>query len=219
MCVDYFGHSRTEIAPLLPNKATKILDIGCGRGATSLWLKSLYPDARFVGVEGNESLRSELAKVFDEVHIADLNQGMPVIASADLVLLLDVLEHTVNPEEILRKIVASAANDAVFIVSLPNVAHLSVSAPLFLQGRFDYQEAGILDRTHLRFFVRGSAIGLLNAAGLQVLQGIESGLGGPKTRLLDRLTLGLLRDRLVKQYIMKGAANSNKHVQAEIPWA
>ncbi len=212
---DYFNHSRAEIEPLLPRKAGKILDVGCGQGATSLWLKQFYPNAQFVGLEMNKSFRNQLADIYDQVYIVDLNCEVPDITDADLVLFLDVLEHTVNPDTILRRYVERSASDAVFIVSLPNIAHLSVSAPLFLKGRFEYQEAGILDRTHLRFFVRETAIALLNAAGLEVLQGIEAGLSGPKSKILDLMTLGMLRNRLVKQYIMKATAG---HAQGEIPW-
>lgn len=103
------------------------------------------------------------------------------------------------------------------IVSLPNVAHLSVSLPLLLGGRFDYADAGILDRTHMRFFVRTSAVALLNAAGLSVDAGLKSGLQGKKSKLLDVLTFGLMRDRLAKQYILAGKKN-NREGQEKIAW-
>ena len=61
------------------------------------------------------------------------------------------------------------------IVSVPNVAHLSVSIPLLFRREFAYQDAGILDRTHLRFFVEDTAVKLLNDFKLVVERGLASG--------------------------------------------
>lgn len=80
----------------------------------------------------------------------------------------DVLEHTVDPVGVLRRLRHLATGDALFIVSLPNVAHLAVRL-LLLVGRFPRMERGILDRTHLHFFTRDTAEELLRAAGLTVL--------------------------------------------------
>jgi SAM-dependent methyltransferase len=197
----YYTFIRSEIAPLLPRAATRILDVGCGVGATSAWLKSIYPESRTVGLEGNAALLPELARNVDEPHIVDLNGPWPDVGVADIVLLLDVLEHLVLPEEALARAMAMMTEDGTIIISLPNVAHFSVSLPLILLGRFDYTDAGILDRTHLHFFYRESALNLVRRIGLEVEKGLMAGILGPNTRLIDRLTLGLIRDRLTKQYI------------------
>ncbi len=205
----YFHGVRTDIAPLLPASASHIVDVGCGAGYTLAWLKGLYPQAYMVGLEGNASLSQELAVNSDEFHIVDLNSNLPHIGSPDLLLLLDVLEHLLNPEKLLRRLAADLAPGGTAIVSLPNIAHFSVSIPLLVWGRFNYADAGILDRTHLRFFVRESAVALMNGAGLKVDKIIASGLGGRKSRALDRLTFGLLRHRLARQYILSGSANDS----------
>lgn len=212
----YYSFTRREIAPLLPQTASCILDVGCGAGATSAWLRTIYPEAKLVGVEGNAKLRPQLGAILDEVHIVDLNSWSPQIA-ADLVLFLDVLEHLVDPEALLRKTLAYLPQSATVIVSLPNIAHASVSIPLFFQGRFDYQKDGILDRTHLRFYYRDSAVALLNRAGLQVTEGLEA-VNGPKTLLLDQMTFGRLRNHLAKQFIMRANIMPPGQVQGQIKW-
>ncbi len=204
----YFHQVRTDIAPLLPVSARHIVDVGCGAGKTLAWLKRLYPQAYTVGLEGNASLSRELAVNTDKFHIVDLNGDLPNIGSPDLLLFLDVLEHLPDPEKLLKWFTADLAPGGTVIVSLPNIAHISVSIPLLLKGRFNYADAGILDRTHLRFFVRESAVALMSGAGLKVDRILESGLGGPKTRTLDLLTLGFFRQRLAKQYILAGSASS-----------
>jgi SAM-dependent methyltransferase len=214
---DYFHHVRREIAPLLPMHAKCIVDVGCGIGATSAWLKSRYPDARTIGLEGNAAIRGELATNVDELHIVDLNGPLPEVGHPDLILFLDVLEHLLAPDKVLAGLARRLAPGGTVIVSLPNVAHLSVSFPLFVRGRFDYADAGILDRTHLHFFVRASAIALLNNAGLRVEKGVKSGFQGPRTRLIDFVTFGLLHDHLAKQYIISGVKMTSIG-QGEIEW-
>jgi SAM-dependent methyltransferase len=201
----YFDLVRSDIAPLLPMVVHRVLDVGCGTGATAAWLKTLFPTAYTVGLEGNAALLPILGRNVDEPHIVDLNQPIPDVGAPDLVLLLDVLEHLLNPERLLVDLVDAMAEDATMIISLPNVAHLSVAARLFFLGRFDYKDAGILDRTHLRFFYKDSAFSLVQSAGLEIRDVLRIGAEGPgagrRWRALNWLTLGLLRDRLAKQYV------------------
>jgi SAM-dependent methyltransferase len=201
MSHSYYRHVRSEIAPLLPPTANRILDAGCGAGVTSAWLKTIYPNAYTIGLEGNAELQAELARNVDETHIVNLNDPLPNVGAPDLVLLLDVLEHLPHPEQLLARLVTEMSPEATVIVSLPNVAHLSVAARLFLFGRFDYRDEGILDRTHMRFFYKDSALALLRDAGLEVVKGLLSGLQGRKARLMDCVTLGLIRHRLTVQYL------------------
>jgi SAM-dependent methyltransferase len=86
-----------------------------------------------------------------------------------LVVCADVLEHTVDPAAVLRRLRAAAADDATFIVSLPNVAHIAARL-LVLAGRFPQMERGIFDRTHLHFYTRATAEALLREAGLAVVR-------------------------------------------------
>lgn len=212
----YHSFVRTEILPLLPSSVTQILDVGAGVGATSAWLRSLFENCRTVALEGNPAAAAELRGNVDEFHIVDLNGALPNVGKPDLVLLLDVLEHLVDPWDVLGRVTSIMAPHATVIVSVPNIAHLSVSVPLLLRAAFEYRDAGITDRTHLRFFVRDSAIALLNSAGLCIEVGLRTGFAGPRTRLLDGLTLGFLRDHLTKQYILCGRRSGA--AQGAIRW-
>jgi 2-polyprenyl-3-methyl-5-hydroxy-6-metoxy-1,4-benzoquinol methylase len=84
-----------------------------------------------------------------------------------VVVCADVLEHTANPIGVLHQLQRAATEDATFIISVPNVAHLAVRLML-LFGRFPKMERGPLDRTHLHFFTKDTARGLLEQAGLRV---------------------------------------------------
>jgi 2-polyprenyl-3-methyl-5-hydroxy-6-metoxy-1,4-benzoquinol methylase len=86
-----------------------------------------------------------------------------------VVVCADVLEHTVDPVRAIGKLREAATPDAVFVISLPNVAHIAARL-LLLMGRFPQMERGIFDRTHLHFYTRSTAIDMLRAAGLEVLR-------------------------------------------------
>ncbi len=99
----------------------------------------------------------------------DLLEGIsrPWKEPFDVVVAGDVLEHLPRPEDLLSALKPLLAPGGTLLVSLPNVANVTVRAAL-LAGRFPYADRGILDRTHLRFYTRASARGLLAAAGFQV---------------------------------------------------
>jgi SAM-dependent methyltransferase len=215
--IGYYDHIRTDILPLLPPDARCIVDVGCSAGGTLSWLRKRYPNAHTIGLEGNSDLKNELSRNADEAHIVDLTKEIPDLGKPDLMLFLDILEHLPDPETVLRRITDQLSPDGTIIVSVPNVAHLSVSLPLIVFGTFQYRDAGILDRTHLRFFVQQSAVELLSKAGFIVDRGLLGGFDGPRAQLADRLTFGLLRRRLTKQFILRGIREETR-TAAPIRW-
>lgn len=217
MDTSYHGRVRSEIREMLPPTASRIVDVGCGSGATLAWLRTRYPAAHTIGLEGAADQRNALSRNADEVHILDLNGPLPDLGAPDLMLFMDVLEHLVDPVGTLIRLTRGLAPNGVIIVSLPNVAHLSVSLPLLLRGRFAYEDAGILDRTHLRFFVLETAVELLNEAGFTVDDGLL-GIDGSKHMLADKLTMGRLRTRLAKQFVLRGVRSEAGKQAAPVQW-
>ena len=216
--MDYYHFVRREIEPLLPKSPNRILEVGAGAGGTLKWLKTIYPEAETTAVELNPDLLDELKQNVDVAVIGQIDETFTELKTYDLILLLDVLEHLPDSTTTLRKLSKLLEPGGQVIVSVPNIAHLSVSVPLLLKRRFNYQDSGILDRTHLRFFVEDTAIKLLNDANLIVTSGLISGLQGPKAKLLDLVSFGLLRHHLAKQYIMLGQPADSEIVQEKIRW-
>lgn len=118
----------------------------------------------------------------------------------DDVLCLDVLEHLADPEAALRLAVSGLDNGGIAVISLPNVANIRVRLAL-LAGRFQYQESGILDRTHRRLYTFASALELAHAAGLHVERMLSSsdrfGRLLNRSRVIGRLGRGLLAYNIV----------------------
>ena len=217
--MDYYHWVRQEIKPLLPKNPSRILEVGAGAGHTLKWIKELYPKTETTAVEINSALLHELRQNVDVPIIGPIDEALPQLKSYDLILFLDVLEHLSDPTATLRNLSKHLEANGQVIVSVPNIAHLSVSVPLLLQRRFDYQDAGILDRTHLKCFVEGTAIKLLNDANFIVTAGLVSGIQGPKSKLLDLVSFGGLRHHLAKQYIMLGQLTDGKLSQERVRWA
>lgn len=214
----YYQHARSQIWPLICSQPASILEVGAAAGLTLKWLKSRFPEAKTTGVEINGELLPELHRNVDIALIGPIEEVLPRLETYDLILCLDVLEHLTDPAGILRSLSRHLSALGQVIVSLPNVAHLSVSLPLLLRRQFDYKDAGILDRTHMRFFTERSVLGLLNESGLTATAGLVSGLQGPKAKMLDRLSFGALRHYLTKQYLVRGEL-SNGANQPCFKWA
>jgi 2-polyprenyl-3-methyl-5-hydroxy-6-metoxy-1,4-benzoquinol methylase len=85
----------------------------------------------------------------------------------DVVMFGDVLEHLVNPEAVLRKVHGLLAPGGYIVSSIPNVSHGSLRLAL-LDGKFNYTEIGLLDRTHLRFFTNESIAEMFHNTGFVV---------------------------------------------------
>jgi 2-polyprenyl-3-methyl-5-hydroxy-6-metoxy-1,4-benzoquinol methylase len=86
----------------------------------------------------------------------------------DALVLSHVLEHTVNPKAVLRRLKMHLRAGGRCYIALPNFAYYKNRFEVFL-GRFTYQEGGIMDRTHLRFYTFETAVALVQSAGLHVV--------------------------------------------------
>ena len=95
--------------------------------------------------------------------------------------MLDVLEHLVDPADVLRRVRSHLRPGGVGLVSLPNVAHWSVRKELAM-GRFEYTPSGLLDETHLRFFTLHTGSALIEDAGWQITWSGVSLTGRPSSR-------------------------------------
>ncbi|HXC56169.1 MAG TPA: class I SAM-dependent methyltransferase [Rhizomicrobium sp.] len=201
----YFSYPRGEILSLLPHRFSKVIDIGGGSGATLDLIKSRFPQTSTICADNQKFALERAARSGHWTVSCNLEQGVPPeIAECDVVLCLDVLEHLLDPWSVLAAIRELMPSGATVIVSLPNVRFLSVSADLLFRGRWELQDTGVLDRTHLRFFTRRSALALLDGAGF-TLSRLERKLGlGRRGKLLNFLTAGLFKDLLCVQILLGG---------------
>ncbi|MDQ6802388.1 MAG: class I SAM-dependent methyltransferase [Acidobacteriota bacterium] len=168
-------------------KGKDVLDVGCGFATTSQFIQQR--GNRVVGIESNADAVAVARTRIAEVVEADL-QALPNVGKFDAIIFADVLEHLAWPVGVLKKYAALLKPDGTIIVSLPNVGLWSVRLGLVF-GRFRYQDSGVLDRTHLRFFTRRSAIEMLQTAGFKLIRRTYNpGLARPFVPLAKRLLGG-----------------------------
>jgi SAM-dependent methyltransferase len=171
-----------------------ILDVGAAQGFLGQLLRDtpLTIDA----VEPNPYWAEHAQPFYRRVFASSIEDADLPAQTYRVIVCADVLEHTVDPQAVVQQLRRVATDDALFIISLPNVAHLAVRL-LLLFGRFPQMERGILDRTHLHFYTLDTATDMLRSAGLEVVRarptGVpldelwSSGEGNPLFNLLMRL--------------------------------
>jgi glycosyltransferase involved in cell wall biosynthesis len=154
---------------------SRVLDLGCAGG----YMAAILRDRKQCSVTGVDALPAG-EDGMDAFYLHDLNQGPPKIdlAPFDFVLMLDVVEHLVQPELFLEQIrVAMAVNpDAELILSTGNIGFF-ITRIMLLLGQFNYGKRGILDLTHTRLFTFGSLRRAVEQAGFSVTE--TRGIPGP----------------------------------------
>ena len=169
----YYNTARREILPVLPAKVARLLDLGCGTGATVALVKEARKVEWAGGVEIDAAAAEAARRVCDRVWVLDagrerFEQDIPE-GSLDIVLALDILEHLADPWGMVKRLSPLVARGGRLIVSVPNIRNWKFLWRLAAHGDFHYADAGILDRTHLRFFVKATAIELATCGGLALV--------------------------------------------------
>ncbi len=204
---DYFGNDRTEMQAFLPSSARVILDVGCGAGVFGAALKvaraTAGVDLEVWGLERDPAAAELAAGRLDKVLCGDVEAVTAQLPTAhfDCLVLNDILEHLAQPADVLRALRAHLKPGGHVVASIPNVRYFNNVVNLAVHGRWDYTDEGILDRTHLRFFTRGSMVDLLEDTGYAVrsVTGINP-TGSAKFKLANLLTLGRWADMRYLQF-------------------
>lgn len=191
---NYYANVNDTLLDICP-KAGRVLEFGCGAGSTMRAYKERNPDSFSLGVEYFEDAAVQARSIFDEVLVADaenidLSEHGCQEESFDLIIYGDVLEHFVDPWQTLDKHLKYLKTGGAVCACIPNASHWSVILGL-LNGEFQYQDSGLLDRTHLRFFTFSSIKELMENSGLVIGEVLSKVLNTPQQQnalqLLSRL--------------------------------
>ncbi len=204
----YYNRERPSIQNLVPPGRHRILDLGCGAGVVGRRLVETGKAAELVGVELFAEAAKEAARHYAHVHQGDIEaMELPYGAEFDVVICGDILEHLKDPYAVVRRVHGWLRPGGHFISSVPNIRNWQVITDLAFRGNWTYVDAGIMDRTHLRFFTRKSCHAMLREAGLSVVSTTNL-ISGRKFNLLNRLTLRLLVDLFGSQLVVLSRKSS-----------
>ncbi|WP_164914166.1 class I SAM-dependent methyltransferase [Aquimarina sediminis] len=166
----YYDNIRHEMIKYLPEDPKTIIDIGCGNGAFASVLKE-RTSAEVWGIEYMDS-EAQLAKEkLDKVFSGKCEDYLDELPDQyfDVIYFNDVLEHLVDPYMVLDKVKSKLTIDGVLISSIPNVRYHNTFKRVLVNKDWKYEDFGVMDRTHLRFFTEKSILRMYEELGYSIV--------------------------------------------------
>ena len=161
-----------DLLKIIPSNIEFLLEVGCSSGALAREYKKINPHCFYEGLEIDGGY-AELAKRHcDNVLVGDIefvNEDFWLKNSnVQCWIFADVLEHLKDPWSVLKKIHHVLPEDGFIVACIPNVQHWSIQVDISL-GNFRYQDIGLLDKTHLRWFTRKTIVELFESTGYKIV--------------------------------------------------
>lgn len=221
---EYSTAIRTDMVELMHkhrNEPINVLEVGCGCGATLLFIKDKYPNSNIYGIELNEN-SAKIAKCFadvrgEEIENSDLSYEKGYF---DYIILGDVLECLYNPQEVLENMKKYLKDDGCILASISNVMHHSVIKQL-INGSWTYEKTGILNKANIRFFTKSEIIRTFSNSGYKdIIIGSVSGYTSNEDRnfieQISKLSITPVKEEFeTYRYLVRAKNYSIKNEQIE----
>lgn len=206
----YYAGLRPELIPFIPDRFRRVLEVGCGRGG---FRRNLPPDVEVWGIEPTaeqaEVARQSLTRVLHG-NYESVSASLPD-RYFDLVICNDVIEHMPDDAAFLTSIRSKLATDGALMGSIPNMRHWPTLSALVSNQEWEYQDSGVLDRTHLRFYTIKSFPRLLERSGFTVqrFEGINRTMSKRQRVLLGVFNRNFRKDVVYMQFAFVARINSD----------
>jgi SAM-dependent methyltransferase len=207
-----------DLLRLIPANARGVVEVGCNNGALANAYKIINPACVYSGIEIDPDNAARARAYCDAVLHLDIESVSDEFfkrysSNSNVWVFGDVLEHLRDPWEVLAKIRRTLPVDGCVVACLHNAQHWSVQAKLSV-GDFRYEDSGLLDRTHLRFFTRATMFELFQGAGFRIEQGFPRIFGELKNEniinAIKLMAVGVgadpelaLQDAMPLQYVIR----------------
>lgn len=173
----------TDLLALIPPHSRRIVDIGCMHGALAQAFRASHPQASYLGIDIDpEYVRAAQAHC-SEARVANIetldDTAFASLFPSDCWIFGDCLEHLYDPWRVLQRVRSSIDADGCVLVCLPNAQHWSIQWRL-VSGQFRYEDADLMDRTHIRWFTRVTMLEMFKQTGWAVQTAMGRNMEAPK---------------------------------------
>ena len=181
-----------ELLSLIPKDSKRLVEVGSSSGALAKAFKRINPSCHYTGIEIDAGY-AELSRLHCDAalnaSIEDLSQAtFNALLPVDCWIFGDTLEHLKDPWAILKRIRSQALSESSIVACIPNSQHWSLQARLNC-GQFRYEDVGLLDRTHLRFFTRTTMIEMFESTGFRIVEGNPRVFEQPTIEVLEAVKM------------------------------
>ncbi len=151
----YYQGNRPEMVALIDQSPRRVLELGCGDGS---FRALLADDCEYWGIEPFPEAAALAGERLDKVFASTYEEALTELPDDyfDLVVCNDVIEHLVSHDYFFETIRAKMTSDGCIVGSVPNVRHLSNIINMIGRKDWRYEDDGMVDSTHLRFFTEKS---------------------------------------------------------------
>jgi len=167
-------NANLDILALMPRDARRIIEVGCSSGSLAHEYKKLNPQCEYIGIEIVPEFAEVARASCDQVVLGNIehleDELFASLFPSDCWIFADVLEHLYDPWSVLRRIRAFLRPNASVLACIPNAQYWSVQVCLN-NGDFRYEDEGLLDRTHIRWFTKTTMIELFRTTGFAIVEG------------------------------------------------
>lgn len=146
-----------------------VLEVGCHTGYFTEVLKN--NGCKVIGIEINQEAAMIAEKFTEKIIVGDVEDEKiytQIDRKFDVILFMHILEHLINPWKVLQEIKQFLKSDGYIVITIPNIACWCIRKALFFNGKFEYTDTGILDKTHLRFFTLETAKKMFIESGYSI---------------------------------------------------
>ena len=180
---NYYSLARFEMTKYIPSNANTILDVGCGEGSFGVYLKK--ENKTVWGVEIHKESAEKAQTCLDKVLIGSIEENLSNLPDGyfDCIIFNDVLEHLLDPEMVLGIIKNKLTPNGVIVSSIPNFRYWKNILKLLYTRDWKYEDSGILDRTHFRFFTYLSIKRMFTDLNFEIVT--LEGINGSKSLRFD----------------------------------
>jgi len=165
-----------DLLKVIPAESKFLVEVGCSSGALAREFKKISPSCDYLGIEIDSDYASLAKRYCDHTQVLNIEEADDEFfednSFRDCWIFGDTLEHFKDPWKILKKIRHVIPSNGCVVSCIPNAQHWSVQARLNI-GNFRYEDSGLLDRTHLRWFTKTTMIEMFDEAGFTITGGLS----------------------------------------------